>query len=196
MHHLSRRTLLTLSATAALGLLPNRQAFAASADAVWQALAAPGAIGLLRHALAPGTGDPANFVLGDCSTQRNLNATGRAQARAIGAAIRERDIAMDRVLSSQWCRCLDTAELLDLGPVEPLPALNSFFGNRSRGPAQTRQTLAFLHDLPREQRVMLVTHQVNITALTGQGVASGELFVAHRRDDGSLEVQGSVRVRP
>ncbi|MGI8936025.1 MAG: histidine phosphatase family protein [Phormidesmis sp.] len=86
---------------------------------------------LLRHALAPGTGDPANFQLNDCSTQRNLSETGREQAIAIGEAFRSRNTPVIEILSSQWCRCLETAELMAVGPVEPFPALNSFFRDRS-----------------------------------------------------------------
>ena len=69
---------------------------------------------LLRHAIAPGTGDPANFQLNDCSTQRNLSEAGRQQAREIGEAFRDRNIPVTKVLSSQWCRCLETAELMDI----------------------------------------------------------------------------------
>jgi broad specificity phosphatase PhoE len=76
---------------------------------LWRALASKGHFALLRHAIAPGTGDPPGFTLGDCDTQRNLSAEGRAQAERIGARLRENGIAAARVLSSQWCRCLDTA---------------------------------------------------------------------------------------
>lgn len=82
---------------------------------------------MIRHALAPGTGDPANFKIGDCSTQRNLDVRGREQARDIGNWLRSNGITSARMYSSQWCRCLETAGLIDLGPVEELPALNSFF---------------------------------------------------------------------
>ena len=96
-------------------------------------IAKPGHIVMMRHALAPGTGDPSNFALGDCATQRNLSEAGRRQARRTGQFLREAGVRAARVLSSQWCRCLETARLLDLGPVEPLPALNSFFEARSAG---------------------------------------------------------------
>lgn len=85
-----------------------------------------GYVVMMRHALAPGTGDPPNFRLEDCSTQRNLSAQGRAQARRIGEAFRRRGIKVARVLSSQWCRCLETARLMNLGAVEPFAPLNSF----------------------------------------------------------------------
>lgn len=159
----------------------------------WDALKQPGAVALMRHALAPGFGDPASFQLRDCATQRNLDDSGRAQARAMGQALRDRGIAFDRVISSQWCRTLETAELLDLGPVEEAPSLNSFFENRGAGAAQTRATLDLLRDTA--GRLMLVTHQVNITALTGGGVASGEIFVVRRTDSGP-QVIGSILIDP
>lgn len=79
---------------------------------------------LLRHAHAPGFGDPTQFALGDCATQRNLDAAGRDQARHLGQSLRAAGVTGARTYSSQWCRALETARLLDLGPVEPLPALN------------------------------------------------------------------------
>ncbi len=164
--------------------------------AQWEALGRPGTVAIMRHAIAPGTGDPADFRLGDCSTQRNLDERGRAQARAIGAAIREAGITIDRVLTSQWCRSRETAELLGLGPVEEMPALNSFFGDRSTRDAQTEQLRAFLAELPGDQRVVMVTHQVNITALTGRGVASGEVFVLDVAQDGAVEVLDEILIRP
>jgi phosphohistidine phosphatase SixA len=163
----------SVSARLALVLSIVLAPMAALAESGWEALKRPGAIAIMRHAIAPGTGDPAEFRLGDCITQRNLDDRGRTQARAIGQAFRENGIVVDRVLSSQWCRCLETAELLDLGPVEEFPALNSFFADRSTRNAQTRETRSFLASLPDDARIMLVTHQVNITALTGRSVASG-----------------------
>jgi len=159
----------------------------------WAALEQPGAFALMRHALAPGTGDPAQFDVTDCSTQRNLDDRGRAQARAIGTAFRDRGVTFDAVLSSQWCRCLETAELLDLGPVQETTAFNSFFRNRSREPETTRAALALLEDLP--GRAFVVTHQVNISALTGRFTQSGEVLVV-RHDGAQLEVLGSIYLAP
>jgi len=178
---------------ALVSLMPVSAAQASAA--AWAALEEPGTVALMRHALAPGTGDPADFALDDCTTQRNLDERGRAQARAIGAAFRARGIAVDRVLTSQWCRCRETAELLDLGPVEDLPALNSFFQNRAAGPEQTRATRAFLREAAGTARLMLVTHQVNITALTGVFPASGEVVVGRMGADG-FEVLGSIEIGP
>lgn len=162
----------------------------------WAALRRPGAVAVMRHAIAPGFGDPPEFDGNDCSTQRNLDAAGRDQARAIGAAFRANGIAIDRVMTSQWCRCRDTAELLDLGPVEEFPALNSFFEDRSTRGSQTRKLRDFLAGQPDDRRLMLVTHQVNITALTGRGTSSGEVVVIDVDADGTVEVLGEILIRP
>jgi len=132
----------------------------------WDAFSKPGAIGIMRHALAPGNGDPASLTIGDCRTQRNLDDRGRAQAATIGAAMRAQGIAFDVVLTSQWCRTLETAEHLDVGPIIEAPPLNSFFGNFSRRDQQTADTRALIRAT--KGRKMLVTHQVNISALTGR----------------------------
>lgn len=166
----------------------------AAQNGAWRALRQPGVIAIMRHALAPGTGDPAGFDLDDCSTQRNLNDAGRAQARAIGEAFRANGVRVDRVLTSQWCRCKDTARLLNLAPVEEFPPLNSFFADRSTADTQTRRTRAFLADLPPERMVVLVTHQVNVTALTGVYPRSGEVLAVQVANDGGTRVVGRVRM--
>ena len=98
-----------------LMLLTSASAHADEA-AAWAALGEGGRIILMRHAATvPGTGDPPGFRLGDCATQRLLSDAGREQAKAIGAALRERGVSADRVLSSAWCRSVDTAELMDVG---------------------------------------------------------------------------------
>jgi phosphohistidine phosphatase SixA len=156
--------------------------------AALQRLAEPRTHAIMRHAIAPGTGDPANFTLGDCATQRNLNDSGRAQARAIGAAVRAAGIEVDRVLTSQWCRSAETARLLGLGAVSEEPALNSFFADRSTREEQTEATRLLLGALPSDETAILVSHQVNITALTGLYPRSGEVVV--------LEVSGDDLVTP
>ena len=159
-------------------------------------LSEPGIVAILRHAVAPGTGDPATFALDDCTTQRNLDARGREQARKIGAAIRAAGATVDRVLTSQWCRCRDTARFLDLGPAEDLPALNSFFRNRDRGGPQTAELRRFLRRLPPGKSVVLVTHQVNITALTSRVPASGEVFLLRIGRDGTIYVVDEILIDP
>jgi len=159
-------------------------------------LAEPGHIAIMRHALAPGTGDPANFTLGDCATQRNLSEAGRRQARRTGDFLRSAGVREARVISSQWCRCLETARLLGFGPVESLPALNSFFRDREKGPVQTRELREAIARMDLSRPVVMVTHQVNITRLTDVFPGSGEIVVMRRMPDGSVEVLGTVAPRP
>ncbi|KAA2235817.1 histidine phosphatase family protein [Salinarimonas soli] len=153
---------------------------ARAADEAWAALARGGHAALMRHAqTVPGTGDPPGFRLEDCSTQRNLSEAGRAAAARLGGAYRERGVRVARVLSSQWCRCLDTGTALGLARVEAAPeALNSFFDARGEAQRSTAALRALLSALPAEGTVaVLVTHQVNITALTGIFPAMGETLV-------------------
>ena len=185
---------LLLAAALAAALVPA--AAPAAADTRLARLAQPGIAAIMRHALAPGSGDPASFALDDCATQRNLDARGRAQARAVGAAVRAAGAAVDRVLASQWCRCRDTARLLGLGPVEELPALNSFFRDRSRAGAQTAALREFLLGLPPEETVILVTHYVNILTLTGRGAASGEVLLVEIGRGGAISVADAVLIDP
>ncbi len=160
---------------------------------MWSALRSGGHIVLMRHAIAPGVGDPVEFRIGDCSTQRNLSATGRLQAEKVGHLFRRNGIAEARLFSSQWCRCLETAELLDLGTVMELPLLNSFFRNRHNGETQTAMLRRWLGEQDLRLPLILVTHQVNITALSGVYPASGELVLLRRENDDTFVVAGTLR---
>ncbi len=150
------------------------------------------AMAIMRHALAPGFGDPPGFQLQDCKTQRNLSNRGRAQARAIGERLRAKGIGAARVFSSRWCRCLETARMLGLGPVESLPPLDSFFEDRSKEPAQTSALREFLSNLSPGSPVVLVTHQVNITALTSVVPQPGEMVVFRHAGGSQAEVLGTI----
>jgi broad specificity phosphatase PhoE len=151
---------------------------------------------MLRHATAPGVGDPEGFRLDDCATQRNLSAEGRAQARRLGERLRAAGIGAAEVYSSQWCRCLETAELLDLGPVEQLPALNSFFGRPAERAPNLDALRRFLAELPEEgPPVILVTHQVTISAIAGEATASGEAVVLALVGTGPPPVVGTIAPR-
>jgi phosphohistidine phosphatase SixA len=169
-------------------------AIEADRERVWGLLARPGHVVLMRHADAPGTGDPAGFRLGDCATQRNLGERGRDQARRLGDEFRRRAIPVALVLSSQWCRTRETAELMALGPVEDEPtALNSFFGRPGERDAATAALRRRLATLPAEAGlVVMVTHQVNITALTGVFPASGEMVVLKRDATGAIAAVGRL----
>lgn len=162
---------------------------------IWQALrTGRGYAVLLRHALAPGTGDPPGFRLGDCSTQRNLSAEGRRQAIAIGAQWRRERMPVDRVLTSRWCRARDTARLLAVGPVTAYPALDSSFTVSStvaaRRTADVRALIARHHGEPGV--LVLVGHQVNVTALTGLAPSSGQAVVVKAGSRGALRVVGTL----
>jgi len=167
----------------------------AEESTLWAALRSGNHVALLRHALAPGASDPPEFALNDCATQRNLSEAGRAQAARIGARFRENAIRSARVFSSQWCRCKDTASLLDLGPVEALPSLNSFYQRDERRGPQTRALEAWLAGQDLDEPLVLVTHQVNITELTNVFPSSGELVIIRRSDAGEITLVGTVETQ-
>jgi 8-oxo-(d)GTP phosphatase len=175
------------------GMLLASAALAANGEAELLAALREGrAVALMRHATAPGTGDPAQFQLDDCATQRNLSAAGREQARATGARLRAAGITSAEVHSSQWCRCLETARLLDLGEVLELPALNSFFGERARAAEQTAALAAFLRERTPGAPLILVTHQVNISAFADTYMRSGEIVVVALPLGAEPEVLGRI----
>ena len=148
-----------------------------SAEPAWESWRVGKALLLMRHTLAPGTGDPAGFVLEDCSSQRNLNNEGRQQAKRWGQLLREKYSSDITVYSSQWCRCLETAQLLQLSQPLALPALNSFFDGRGDAAKQTKALLQQFSITQTAQPTVLVTHQVNFTALTGIFPRSGEAAI-------------------
>ncbi len=178
---------------AVLPALPAAAQEPAGEAALWAALAGGGHAALVRHALAPGTGDPPGFRIDDCATQRNLSPAGRRQARALGERFRKHGATEVAVFSSLWCRCLETARLLDLGEVTPLPALNSFFRDRSPEAAQSAAVRRLIAEQAAGGRsLVLVTHQVNITALTGVFPQSGEIVVV-RPEGAGLRLVGRIR---
>lgn len=168
------------------------RAHAAGEDALWDALRTPGHIAFMRHALAPGNGDPDNFTLGDCSTQRNLSEGGRRQARRTGDAFRANGIADASVYSSQWCRCAETAELLKLGEVTPLPALNSVYRRSERKEVQLKVLRKEIASMQLKGTVVMSTHHSIIVALVGASPRSGEIVVVKRADDGDLSLLGKI----
>lgn len=188
-----RRRLLQLAPL----LLPAVWTAAVRADeGAWRTIVAGGCAIVLRHArTTPGIGDPPGFRLEDCSTQRNLSDAGRAQARRFGAELDRRGIRIDEVRSSRWCRCLDTARLaFPRHEIEALEALDSFFADSSTRGAQTGALRDYLGALPATRRAVLVTHMVNITALTGASPAMGEALVVRTGASETGEVLGWIRV--
>lgn len=161
-------------------------------EEAWQALKQGGTVALFRHARAPGTGDPAGFRLDDCSTQRNLSEEGRRQAQQIGDEFKARQVPVERVLSSRWCRALDTARLAFGAMAQPSAPLDSFFSGREQEPAQTQAVRRIIEGWRSNGVLVLVTHQVNITALTGIFPREGEMLVLKPRADSGFDVVGRV----
>ena len=152
-----------------------------------------GLILMIRHALAPGFGDPDNFNLRDCTSQRNLSDQGRRQAEAIGDWLRSKGITSARVYSSQWCRCLETAKLLEVGPVMELPALNSFYEITENRQPNLKALRKFIAKQPDSGGVIImITHQVTISAMTDLYVSSGEGVVLELNKDTSYSVRGRI----
>jgi len=142
---------------------------------------------LMRHADAPGFGDPTGYVLDQCSTQRNLGDYGKRQSKAIGEWLSNQGVQNAQVFSSPWCRCLDTATLLNKGPVKGEPALGSFFDNMSLEKKQTKELELFIKNTLSQQSkkpVILVTHHVNIQAFTGKAVGVGDMVLAKVNKNG------------
>jgi len=162
-----------------------------AADA-WKALRAGGHVALMRHADAPGgVGDPPGFRVEDCATQRNLSEKGRADAAKIGARLQREGIAFEKILSSPWCRCIDTAKLLNLGTV----GTEATFGNvvvlRDQRDALAAGARALIVKWNGLSNLLVVTHGANIAALTAISPASGEIVVV-RGGSGSVEPVGRL----
>ncbi|HEU5196089.1 MAG TPA: histidine phosphatase family protein [Methylomirabilota bacterium] len=166
---------------------------AAHADDVWEAMRAPGSVIVVRHAYAPGAFDPPDARLDDCSTQRNLDENGKAQAKRMGEAFRAHGVTVGKVLSSPRCRCLDTARLAFKEP-EPWGLLQ---GARPNTEA-LRTSVAAIRKAMVEHRagppLVLVTHGFVISDLTGLDVRMGAFVVMKRGADGTHTVAGQLYV--
>jgi phosphohistidine phosphatase SixA len=156
------------------------------------ALKAGGHYGLMRHAKAPGRSDPETFRLGDCATQRNLDAAGRAQAAAIGAGLRRAGVTIFKLYASRWCRAMETAELLAVGDVEPLDVLNSIHAAPEREVEQTKHLRALVSQPITTPSVLLVTHHDNIAALARVVLREGEIVVVRPLGAGKFDIVGRI----
>lgn len=151
------------------------------------------AVLMIRHALAPGIGDPEDFKINDCTTQRNLDETGREQARAIGQWLRTHGINKVKLYSSQWCRCLETARLMNMGSVTPLPALNSFFERPENREPNLSVLRNFIHENTKPgELIILVTHQVTISGIAGKWTDSGHGKLLRPAKTGGIELLGEL----
>ena len=155
--------------------------FQVSASELSEALKKSDAVLLMRHALAPGIGDPAGYKLQDCKTQRNLDATGRAQAQKTGQWLKAQGVGNALVFSSAWCRCKETAENLAFGTPALEASLNSFFDDMRQGSQSNANLQKFIANQLKakgDKALVLVTHQVNITEFTGETIGSGDMVLA------------------
>ncbi|MDC0044767.1 histidine phosphatase family protein [Pelagibacteraceae bacterium] len=143
----------------------------------------------IRHALAPGNGDPDNFDILDCTTQRNLDSVGRDQSKRLGKFFQINNIPINTILSSEWCRCQETAKLA-FNKYDTFTALNSFYdpkfyNNKER---QLDELKNFIHNLEEDGNIVFITHYVVIASMLGIGVSSGEILVTDR----DLNVIGTI----
>jgi phosphohistidine phosphatase SixA len=165
---------------------------AGASDELWAALKAGGRVVLVRHAVTtPGVGDPPGMRLDDCATQRNLTDEGRRDARRLGEAFQARDIAADRVLSSPWCRCVETARLA-FGAAEIWPPLGNLFGRPENRGEQVRAMRALVGDWRSRGNLLLVSHGSTIAALTGVNPDPAEMVVVTPQGGGRFAVSGRL----
>lgn len=164
-------------------------------EALWSLLKKGGHLVLMRHAVTtPGVGDPPGFRLDDCSTQRNLTDYGRLDAKRVGAAFRARGIVIESVLSSPWCRCVETANLA-FGTAEISTALSNLFTHPENRERQVRE-MRELMDRPQRGNRVFVSHGATISALTGVSLDTAEMVVVTPQPRGGFVVNGRLSVPP
>jgi phosphohistidine phosphatase SixA len=158
----------------------------------WKALRAGGYVALMRHTEAPGGfGDPPGFRVDDCATQRNLSAKGRADAAKIGTRLKLEGIAIEKIVSSPWCRCKDTATLLNLGAIETEATFGNVVVLRDQRESLAAGARALIAKWTGRGNLLVVTHGANIAALTSISPASGEIVVV-RSGSGGIEPVGRL----
>ena len=163
--------------------------FLAQASDLSQKLQSSDYVLLMRHTLAPGVGDPANYSLNDCKTQRNLNSEGKSQAVFVGEWLKKQGVKNAEVHSSVWCRCKDTATLLNFGEYKVEPALASFFDDMSKGKESHLKLQRFIASKIKskgDKALIMVTHHVNILEFMGENIASGDMVLAKINPKGEL----------
>ena len=160
-----------------------------SVEEVLTSLKEGGKIIFIRHALAPGNGDPENFDLNDCSTQRNLNQRGIEQSKFIGNIFNKNQIKIENVYSSEWCRCIDTAKFA-FKNYQTFSALNSFYDIRfeANEERQITQLKEFINQWNGKENIIFVTHFVVISSMLNIGTSSGEIVIT----DKNLNIIGSI----
>ena len=173
-----------------LGLL-NFETNVFSSDKIINQLKNGGNIIFIRHAIAPGNGDPDNFDLKDCSTQRNLSKNGIEQSKKIGEFFKDNKIKVEKVLSSEWCRCKDTANIA-FGNFQTFSALNSFYEARfaKNKSKQIKELKNFLNNWESDSNLVIVTHFVVISELLNKGTSSGEMILTDKK----LTILGNLEI--
>ena len=145
----------------------------------------------IRHAYAPGSGDPDNFNLNDCSTQRNLSKEGQRQAKYIGEFFRNNKVKIDKVLSSEWCRCKETAKIA-FKNFSTNSFLNSFYSSKfaKNKDNQVKALKEYIKKFKSDKNLVLVTHYVLISEFLNYGPSSGEIVVSNK----NLNIIGSLEI--
>ena len=138
----------------------------------------------IRHAIAPGNGDPDNFDINDCSTQRNLNDEGKDQSKKIGEFFKSNKILFDKVLTSEWCRCKETG-IIAFGNVETFSALNSFYDDRfaKNKHKQVQNLKKYIKNWDSKKNLILITHYVVVLEILDLGISSGEIVITNKNFD-------------
>jgi len=178
-------------ATLAIWLLVAPVAAADDSQEAWAALVSGKHVALIRHGNAPpGYGDPPGFKIDDCATQRNLDEKGRAQARDLGEAFRRHGVPADRILSSPWCRCLETARLMALGPVENTMAV----ATSDKSPDRLAVLKQILADWRGPGTLVVVTHAFTVQGLVGIMPGQAETVVVRPKPgkEPGLEIVGRI----
>jgi phosphohistidine phosphatase SixA len=180
-----------------LALCASCAAGADDAAPLWAALRSGGHVALVRHAsTGGGAGDPPGFRLDDCATQRNLSDQGRDQARRLGDRFRAEGIAIGKLLSSQWCRCRETAGLMKLGPLEPTPTFNNAFTLRDRVEELTAGAREIIAAWTGPGTLVVVTHGANILPLTGVTPEEGGMVVVKAEPESPAKLRVLGRIPP
>ncbi len=142
----------------------------------------------VRHALAPGYGDPINFDINDCETQRNLNIQGIKQSRNLGNYFKKQTIIFSDIFTSQWCRCIDTAKEMGLENWLAIPELNSFYQNRFKKSDIMEKLNYRLNSVKEEELLLMITHQVVISEVTKISPPSGGIVIYNHKTKKALTI--------
>ena len=162
-------------------------------ESLWSLLKQGGQVVLIRHATTtPGVGDPPGMKLEDCKSQRNLSDEGRAEARRLGALLRDRQVPVGSILSSPWCRCLETAKLALARDAKVEVSLSNLFGRHEKEAAQVGALRKVVGQVPREGNAFLFTHGSTVLALTGVSPAQAEMVILTPLAGGTFKLAGRL----